>query len=192
MEQTGANTIVDRMIRAAKLENALYDEVERDKNATGQALTVVVIVALASGIGSALAGIIGRAGIGAAIGGFIVGIIMALIGWAIWSFVTYWVGTSLFGGTATYGELLRAVGFAYTPNVLGILSFIPGVGPLIAFVGSIWALVAGVVAVRQALDFDTGKAIITAIIGWIILMIVVVVIGGMFAAIIGLGSAVVR
>ncbi len=112
MEQSGTSSIIGRMVRAARLENAVYDEVERDTSATSQALTVVIIVALAGGIGSALAAIIGRAGIGPAIGGFIIGIILAIVGWAIWSFVTYWIGTTLFGGTATYGELFRTVGFA--------------------------------------------------------------------------------
>ena len=179
MQQYAASSMVGRMIRAARLENEVYEEVERDKDATTQALTVVVIVAIAAGIGSALSLLIAGVGIGSAILGLISGIVGAVVGWAIWSFLTYWIGTSLFGGKATYGELLRTIGFAFTPNALGIFSFIPFLGGLIAFVGSIWALVAAVIAVRQALDFDTGKAILTAIIGWIVLVIIYAVLGAL-------------
>ncbi|MBI4318882.1 MAG: YIP1 family protein [Chloroflexi bacterium] len=171
------------MIRAAKLENQLYEEVERDVNATTQALTVVLIVAVATGIGSALGGIL-RGQLGAAIIGLIVGIIGAVVFWAIWSFLNYFIGTKVFGGTATYGELLRTVGFADSPNVLQILSFIPVLGGIIAFVAGIWTVVATVIAVRQALDFDTTKAIITVVISFVIIFIIIAILG-----IFGLGAA---
>ncbi|HIC94561.1 MAG TPA: hypothetical protein EYP09_09985, partial [Anaerolineae bacterium] len=145
------NQLVSRMIRAARLEVDLYEEVEADIEATSQAIAVVVIAALASGIGGALGGLLLRRGMAAFFGGLIISPIIALIGYFIWAFLTYFVGVNLFGGTADYGEMLRTIGFAYTPNVLGIASFIPCVGWLVALAGSIWALVAGVVAVRQAL-----------------------------------------
>jgi len=179
------NQLVSRMIRAARLEVDLYEEVEADIEATSQAIAVVVIAALASGIGGALGGLLLRRGMAAFFGGLIISPIIALIGYFIWAFLTYFVGVNLFGGTADYGEMLRTIGFAYTPNVLGIASFIPCVGWLVALAGSIWALVAGVVAVRQALDFDTGKAILTCVIGWIIALILSMVV----SATLGLGAA---
>jgi hypothetical protein len=103
--------------------------------------------------------------------------------------VAWFVGTKLFGGTATPGELLRTIGFAQSPGVLNVLSFIPIIGGFISIITGIWSLVAGVVAVRQALDFDTGKAIMTTVVGWIFLVLVVVlitaVVGG---AALGLGA----
>jgi hypothetical protein len=44
--------LMERMIRAAKLDMHLYEEVETDKSATGQAVTVVVLSSLAAGIGT--------------------------------------------------------------------------------------------------------------------------------------------
>ncbi|MCL5958832.1 MAG: YIP1 family protein, partial [Chloroflexi bacterium] len=170
MERAASST-VDRMIRAARLDVDVYEELERDTSATWQALIVVVIVAIASGVGALLAGIV-RGVPSIAVSGLIGGIIAAVIGWAIWSLVTYLVGTTLFGGTASYGELLRTIGFAYTPNALQILGFIPLIGALIVILAEIWALVAGVVAVRQALDFSTGKAILTVLIGWVIMLVI--------------------
>ena len=144
---------------------------------------VVILVSIASGIGSFLAGVIGE-GIGAAVLGLIFGVVMGVIGYYIWAYITYFVGTNLFGGTADVGELLRTLGYASGPRVLGVLAFIPCLGPLAGLVGAIWALVTGVVAVRQALDFDTGKAILTVIIGWVIVFVITLVV----AAVLGIGA----
>lgn len=170
---------IDRMIRAARLDPSLYEEVERDLNATTQALLVVMVVSFIAGLGGAIA-VLNRPG--QAISLLVLGVVGAVVGWIIWSFVTYWIGTSLFQGTATPGELLRTLGFAYTPNVLGFFGFIPCIGGLIVLAGAIWTLIAGIVAVRQALDFDTGKAVITVIIGWFVVAIITLVL-----SVLGLG-----
>jgi len=85
------------------------------------------------------------------------------------------VGTTIFGGTGTPGELLRTLGFAGSPAVLHIFSFVPVLGGIINFFVAIWLLVAAIVAIRQALDFSTGRAVGTAIVGWIALVIVVAI-----------------
>ena len=164
----------ERMLRAARLEPGLYEEVERDINANSQALLVVVIVAVASGIGAGLA----RGGSGF-VSGLIGGILTSLLGWVVWSLVTYWVGTAIFHGTATPGELLRTIGFAQVPGVLNIFSFVPFIGGLIGFVVFIWLLVAGVIAVRQALDFETGKAVATVLVGWLAMLIVAAILAAL-------------
>jgi hypothetical protein len=176
--------LIQRMIRAARLDSTVFDEVEHDLTATTQALYVVLIVSVASGIGSALATIL--AGFpGEAVGNLFGGVIGSVIGWVVWSLVTFWIGTTFMGGTSTPGEMLRVIGFAYTPNILGFFSFIFCIGPLIALAGAIWALVAGVIAIREAMDFETGKAVITVILGWLAMLVIIL----LFAAlgITGLG-----
>ena len=165
--------LLQRMIRAATLDVALYEEVEAKPALTGQAATVVAIVAVCQGLASALAMVMAGASSGSqVIPGPVFAIIGPFIGWVVWSYTAYWIGTSLFDGTATPGEMLRTLGFAQTPGVLGILSFIPMFGGLAGFIGGVWALVAGIVAIRQGLDFTTGKAMVTAIVGWLIWMAV--------------------
>jgi hypothetical protein len=165
------------MIRAARLDPTLYEEVECDETATTQALLVVVISSLSSGIGSALSQALageGAAGIGF---GLVVGLFSALIVWFIWAFITNFVGTNFLGGNAEFGELLRTLGFSNAPGVLLILSFIPILGGFLSFIVWIWGLAAMVVAVRQALDFSTGRAILTCIIGWIVAIVLLTIIG---------------
>lgn len=177
----GSASLVDRMIRAARLDPTLYEEVERDETATTQALLVVVISSLSSGIGSALSQALAgqdAAGIGF---GLVVGLFSALIVWFIWAFITNLVGTTFLGGTAVFGELLRTLGFSNAPGALLILSFIPVLGGILSFIVWIWGLAAMVVAVRQALDFSTGRAILTCIVGWIVAIVLLTIIGVVLA-----------
>jgi hypothetical protein len=168
------------MIRAAKLQVPLYEEVEADIAANNQALMVVVLVAVASGIGQAGSG-------RNVIAQILFGLLTALVGWAVWSYVMYFVGTRFMGGTATYGELLRTLGFAESPGVLFILGIIPGFGPIIRALAGIWVLVASFIAIRQALDIDNGKTVITVVIGVAALIVVYIIIAIIFGVIFGLG-----
>src|SRR6267143_5218686 len=166
-----SSTMTSRMIRAAKLEVPLYEEVEADITATNQALLVVVIVAVANGVGQAIGATI-EGNSAALVGRLVGGILNGLIGWAVWSYVVYFVGTRFFGGTATYGELLRTLGFAESPGVLFIFGIIPGLGGLIRAIAGIWVLVTSFIAIRQALDIDNGKTVITIVIGIVALVVV--------------------
>jgi hypothetical protein len=177
--------MIDRMVRAAKLDVDFYNEAERDTSLNQEALLVVIIVSLAGGIGTLLSGLIdGTTGIGATLLGAVVTIVLGVVNYYIWSYVTLYVGTKLFGGKADAGEMLRTLGYSHTPRLLGLLSFIPCVGPFISLVGAILSLVAAVVAIREALDFDTGKAILTAIIGWVIILVITMIIG----TVLGIGA----
>jgi hypothetical protein len=161
MEMTGNRSFTERVVAAAKVDVSLYNEVEHDTSATSQAAMVVAFVALCSAIGNW----------GAGAGGMLGAVIAALFGWLIWSAVTYLIGDKLLGGTATWGELLRAVGFAHAPGIFLVLAAVPLLGWLVRLVVGIWMLVCGIVAIREALDVSTGKALITAILGWITMAI---------------------
>lgn len=155
-------SFTQRMIGAAKLDVHTYEEVEADRTATGQAMGVVVLSSIASGIGAVGAG----GGVGLAAGA-----IGALIGWFLWAFVTYLVGTKILPEPQTrsdVGELLRTIGFSASPGVLLVLGVIPVLGVFVSLVVSIWMLAAFVVAVRQALDYrSTGRAVAVCAIGWL-------------------------
>jgi hypothetical protein len=167
--------VIQRMLRAAQLDVNVYEELEHDPTLNNQAMTVVALVAVLTGIGTFITAVF-VGDIVTAIVNLVVGIIMTLIGWGIWAWLTYFIGTRLFNGTATWGELLRTLGFAYTPQVLGIFLFIPCVGALLWLAAWVWSIVAGVVAVRQALDFDTGKAVLTVVIAAVVVLVLIIVV----------------
>ena len=160
-------SIVNRMMGAARFDIATYEEVEADATATGQAAIVVVLVALASAIGALREG-------GTNV---LIALLGALAGWAVWAGVTYLIGDKLLGGTATWGELLRTLGFAQAPGILLALGILPLLGSVVRVVVAFWLLATGIVAIRQALDVSTGKAVVTAILGWIVVVLVNVLLG---------------
>ena len=168
---------IDRIVRAAKLDINLYEEVEADKGAMGQAMGVVVLSSIAAGIGS-----IGTIGVK----GIIIGAITALIAWYVWAYMTYFIGAKILPEPQTkadHGELLRTIGFSSSPGLIRVLAIIPGISGIIFAVASIWMLTAMVIAVRQALDYQsTLRAVGVCIIGWviqaIILMILFAALGG--------------
>ncbi len=155
----------ERLIGAARLDVAVYEEVEADTSATGQAMGVVLLSSVAGGLGApALAG--------SGVSGFVLGGIAALIGWGTWAFLTYIIGTRVLAEPQTradVGELLRTTGFAQTPGILRAFGGIAGLGPILLTIVSIWMLVAMVIGVRQALDYSTtGRAVGVCLIGWVI------------------------
>lgn len=168
-------TLSGRMIRAAKLDASLYEEVEADRGALGQATVVVVLASLAAGFGTLSEG---------GVIGFLVGTIAALAGWYIWAFLTYWIGTRFFPEPQTqanYGELLRAIGFSSAPGVVRVLGVIPGLAGFAFLVASIWMLVAMVIAVRQALDYTgTLRAVGVCVVGWIVQVLILAVLLALF------------
>jgi hypothetical protein len=156
------------MMRAAKLDADLYEEVEADRNAMGQAMGVVLLASLAAGIGNLARG-------GAM--GLVVGVLSALLGWCIWAYLTYFIGAKLLPEPqtrSTPGELLRTLGFASAPGLLRLLGVIPGLTGAVFLAAAVWMLIAMVIAVRQALNYtSTARAVGVCAVGWIAQAIIV-------------------
>ena len=174
-------SFTDRMVGAATLDVGVYEEVEADTGATGQAMGVVFLSSLAGGIGSV--------GIGAGgFGGIVSGGIGALIGWVSWAAVTYLIGTRLLPEPETradVGELMRTLGFAQSPGLARILGVIPVLGPVVFLVVSIWMLVAMVIAVRQALDYtSTSRAVGVCVVGWVLSLVITFVFVLLFGSVV--------
>ena len=174
-------SFTDRIIRAAKLDVNVYEEVEADRGALRQAMGVVVLSSIAAGIGS-----FERAGVG----GIITGTIAALIAWYVWAYITYFVGTRFLPEPQTqadHGELLRTIGFSSSPGLIRVLGIIPGLAVVVFFVASVWMLVAMVIAVRQALDYQsTLRAVGVCVIGWVVQLLILLLLFAIFG---GLGKS---
>ena len=157
----------DRIIRAAKLDINLYEEVEADTTAMRQATGVVVLSSVAAGIGAIAKG---------GLSGILIGTIAALVGWYVWAFLTYFIGTKLLPESQTkadVGEMLRTIGFSTSPGLIRVLGIIPGLTGIVFLGSSIWMLAAMVIAVRQALDYkSTLRAVGVCAIGWVIQVLI--------------------
>lgn len=170
------NHFFRRMYGAATLHVDTYEEVEADRGATWQAFAVVLLSALAHGVGA-----IGNHGLG----GILWSTVTALALWWVWAYVTYFIGTHWLPThhtEADHGELLRTIGFSSAPGVLRIFMLIPAISGIVFAVTFAWMLVAMVVGVRQALDYhSTLRAIAVCAIGFPVYVL------GMAASVILLG-----
>jgi hypothetical protein len=171
------NQIIDRMIRAAKLDVELYEEVEADQSATLQAAAVVAISSLSAALGAI--SIVG-------ISGVVVVALAAILGWVAWAAVVYIIGAKILPEEQTeadIGQLLRTLGFASAPGVIRIFGAVPFLGGIAVLVASLWTLVTMVIAVRQALDYEsTGRAVAVCVLGFIVQVFVFSILLAPFAA----------
>jgi hypothetical protein len=171
--------LLNRMFRASQLRPAFYEEVEADTGATAQAMLAVVLVSVATGFGAGFDQLAAGEG-GNFIFALMYGLATSIVGWLLWALFAYVFGVSILKGpqtSSTWGELLRTMGYANSPGVLRIFAFLPG-GGIIWVIASAWSLIAAVVAVRQALDFSTWRALVTALIGWLAYMALVLIVLG--------------
>jgi len=153
--------MTERMLGASKLHAPTYEEIEADVTATPQAFGVVVLSSVAAGIGA-----------GGGLAGLLAGTLGSLLLWYVWAYLTFWIGTRLLAEPqtrATYGEVLRTIGFATAPGILRVIGLIPGLRGLVFVATAVWILIGAVIAIRQALDYQsTARAVLVVFIGWLV------------------------
>ncbi|MDA0364405.1 MAG: YIP1 family protein [Chloroflexi bacterium] len=155
-------SMIARAIRAARLDNDTYEQIEHDPRATREAAIIVVVTSLLAGIGAGVAGGLIE---------LVVVVVAGLVGWAAYAFLTYFIGTRLLAGpetSANWSELARTLGYANGPRALLVLGVVPALSAIVGLIVAVWVLLTTVVALRAALDFSTRRAIGTAIIGWLV------------------------
>ena len=175
-----STSYVDRLRGALMLDARTYREVEQDADANGQAALTVVLAALATGVGALLSRDLIQNALGV--------VLSSVLQWIVFSFVAYYVGTSLFSSgqtSVTPGQVLRTIGFAQAPKLFMVLGIVPLLGWIVGLVVFVWFLVAAIMALREAFEFDTGRAIGTGLVALIGIVIVDIVLGLVF----GIGSA---
>src|SRR5215207_3500936 len=173
MRLSSSSSFVDRIVGAIRLDPATYEAVEHDSLATWQAALVVVVAAIFSGVGSS----------GGQTRGLLGGVLASLVFWAIFALFAYLVGACLLQGpqtSATFGEVLRALGFSYAPSLFAILGLIPGIGYLIVFIAGLWSLIASVIALRQSLEVSSGRAVAVAVVAFLAMVVVLAVVSTIF------------
>lgn len=147
---------MQRLIGAMALDRAIYEEVEADDGATGQAFLVVLASSVAAGVGL-------RPLDTQTVSSVVFLSMLALLTWIGWALLTYQIGTRLMPEKATssdVGELLRTLGFAATPGLLRALGVLPDLTVPVHVVTTLWMLAAMVIAVQQALDYrSTTRAV---------------------------------
>jgi hypothetical protein len=167
VSQAGDSDFTGRIVRVLRLDRTVFSEIEADTSATPQALMVVVVGALSTGIAGVIVALVSplSSPYSTPVFGFIFGTLSALLGWLVTSLVIFLVGTLVFRGTATYGEMLRTIGFAYSPFLFGLLFGLPCVGLIALLIVPIWFFVLMYLAIREGLDLGNTRTILTIVVG---------------------------
>jgi hypothetical protein len=165
-----SRNFASRLVAALRVDASLYEEVEHDPRALGQATAVVALAGIASGIGAL--GVIGASALPS-------GVVSTFLAWLIWTAVVWLIGVKLFHHTSDFEELLRTLGFVAAPQLLYVLAVIPIalIQGLVALLVLALTVVAFVRAVRQALDVDTGRAFFVSALSVAAYLVVAIVFG---------------
>jgi hypothetical protein len=168
------SAMLQRVVRAMSFDTKFFQELRTNTSLNQEALYIVIAVAVLSAIGAVWGGL----------WAMLVTAIMVVVGYFIWTYVALWVGQKFYNVNADIGQVQRAFGYAYAPQLLRVLGIIPCLGGIAALVGAIWSLALGVFAIRESMQLDTTKAIVVTIIGWVIIVVISLLLG-----LIGLGGA---
>jgi len=156
-------SFASRLVGAAKLNAHTYEEVEADPHAFPQAMAAVALSAVCAGIGT---------GGGEGLYPLAVDTGVAMVGWLVWAWLTWFIGAKILPTKETQadlGQLLRTTGFAASPGILRILALVTPAASAILLLSQLWMLAAFVLAVRQALDYrSTWRALAVCVLGWIV------------------------
>ena len=174
---TAGGTFVGRLVGAAALRAATYEDVEADRGATAQAVVDVVLSGLAAGVGAR--------GFGTARASDLVFFtLLALATWVVWAVLTYQLGAHIMPERQTradVGELLRTLGFASAPGMIRVAGVVPELAGAVFAIAAVWMLLSMIVAVRQALDYRTTRhAVAVCVAGWLLAIGFAVAIGLLF------------
>jgi hypothetical protein len=150
----------NRIFRSFKIDPEVFNEVQKDKDATVWAALVVILSSSAAGIGATSLGT----------NNFLLSPIFSLISWFVWAYIVYFVGVKLFPDAktkTTQSALLRAIGFSSAPGIIRVFGFNEDL-MAVTFIGSaFWMLVCMVVAVNETLNYKSlWKALGIVIISW--------------------------
>ncbi|MEQ1757272.1 MAG: hypothetical protein ABL986_03065 [Vicinamibacterales bacterium] len=171
------HSFLKRLVGAAALNAGTYEEVEADRGALTQAGIVVLLSSVAAGLGAR--GFGASRPVDVAFFAFV-----ALVGWVAWAGLTYQIGVRFLSTAQTHadlGQLLRTIGFASAPGIFRIVGVVPSLTGPVFFISAVWMLIAMIVAVRHALDYEhTGRAVAVCTMGWVLAGIIALALGALF------------
>jgi hypothetical protein len=183
--------LVNRIVGAFTFRKGVYAEVEQDTTFTTTAWILVAVVAFLNQLGSTASADLVNWLLGA-----IVGTIFAILGFAVGALVINWVGRAVFHADVNFNELVRTLGLAYVWNVIGVLGVLAAISGALScllapvmIIAVLLMIIAWFIAAKEALDLEWVQTIAAVILGWLALVVITIVIGGLVLGLFGLGAA---
>lgn len=168
------NLILNKIVRLAKLDTTVFDEVRDDVNELIPALIVAGVSALLAGLGTFLwwqfnfdatpDGLFFR--------GFIMGSIFLAALYFVWILIAYVLLVQVYKASADLQALIRTMGYAALPLALGVLAFIPVLYPVFAIVPLALLFVMSIYAVQAVTNADSTQVVMANLIGFTVMVLV--------------------
>lgn len=168
------NVIMNRLIRLAKLDTAVFDEVRDDERELVPAVVVAVVCAFLAGLGALLWSNVIPDGDpdSAVVNQFILGSIFMAVLYGVAALVVYVVMAQMYRIQADLMAIIRTMGYAALPLALCVLMFIPLIFPLFAIVPLALLYVMMIYAVQSATGADSGQVVVAVTIGFSVMVLV--------------------
>jgi len=168
--------MMERIVGVVTLKADVYKAIAEDPAATTEAWIIFIVVtavtAFIGGIGSNV------------IWPVIVGLIVGAISLFATAWVLAWVAGK-FGGKTNMAEMLRVTGYTSVFGIIGVLNILGVISPVLLCLTTpiqllvlVLRIIGFVIGVREAAEFTTTNAIITAVIAAIVWFVIAGLIGG--------------
>lgn len=156
---------------ALTLNQDFYEHSHQYPAAARYARSIVVLAGLSHGLGSGLILLLYRPSFLELSLGVLINGLSVVVGFYLWTYGLWKINTYLATSVPPYRELLVPVGFAYSPQVLNLLTVIPLFGPPITLALAGWTLLGAIAAVRAGLNIGLVKATLLAGVGFTLVQV---------------------
>jgi hypothetical protein len=163
--------MLERIMGIVTLKPPTYKAVAEDQSLTQEAMLIVIVVAILNGLVGGMAAQMAAGG--TVVSGLlraVVAIIFGLITWYVSAFLLAAVAKA-FGGKTDTNEMLRVTGYVYVFNLVGLLALLGFIAPallcltgIVGLVALVLSFIGYVIGIREAAEFSTGNAVVTALI----------------------------
>jgi hypothetical protein len=172
-QSTNVQTVGSWLGRIVRLDFSAFAEIRAQPSATPAAIAVVFVASLFAGLGSwlwSLDSFVDNSD--TFVRSFLIGSIVQTIVWLSWVYIVYLVLTWGYGARQQFGELSRAMGFAFAPVALSVLVFIGGLAVPIGLISFAITVLFTNAAIQQVSDAEVDEATIANIAGFGVFAIV--------------------
>jgi hypothetical protein len=174
------NAILDKILRLAKLDTSVFDEVRDDANELVPALIVAGVSALLAGLGATLWFLFlwddNYQPDSLWVNTFILGGIFLAALYGVWVLISYVVLVQIYKASAELQSLLRTMGYAAAPLALCLLMFIPILWPIFAIVPLALLFVMSIYATQSVTNADSTQVVMANLIGMTVMVLVLSII----------------
>jgi hypothetical protein len=167
---------LEMFVRGAFLDARVYRQAALGVNGNGGAILALAMPFIASAIGSSLVGLrfaafLGHFALYTMILSAVIGFGATVAGLAVMSALSQ----SIVGWKLSLGQIFRALAYAQSPGVLGII-------PFLGAVLGLWRIPTSLVAIREISGADGGKAAVLLIVGGVAMMVIALVLSPLLLA----------